>query len=47
MKKNIIAVNATIMIGLGSILAAPTAFAVSFSDLEQKKASIQEKRSGV
>ncbi|MGM9956285.1 MAG: murein hydrolase activator EnvC family protein [Peribacillus sp.] len=47
MKKNIIAVNATIMIGLGSILAAPSAFAESISDLEQKKASIQEKRSGV
>ena len=39
--------NATIMIGLGSILAAPSAFAESISDLEQKKASIEEKRSGV
>ena len=39
--------NATIMIGLGSIFAAPSAFAESISDLEQKKASIQEKRSGV
>ena len=35
------------MIGLGSILAAPSAFAESISDLEQKKASIEEKRSGV
>ncbi|MFU2018204.1 murein hydrolase activator EnvC family protein [Peribacillus butanolivorans] len=47
MKKNIIAMNASIMIGLGSILAAPSAYAESLSDLQQKKESIQEKRSGV
>lgn len=47
LKKNIIALNATIMIGLGSILVAPPASAESISELEQKKASIQEKRSGV
>lgn len=39
--------NASIMIGLGSILAAPSAYAESLSDLQQKKESIQEKRSGV
>ncbi|MGW6381201.1 murein hydrolase activator EnvC family protein [Peribacillus butanolivorans] len=47
MKKNIIAMNASIMIGLGSIIAAPSAYAESLSDLQQKKESIQEKRSGV
>ena len=47
LKKNIIAMNASIMIGLGSILAAPSAYAESLSDLQQKKESIQEKRSGV
>lgn len=39
--------NASIMIGLGSILVAPSAYAESLSDLQQKKESIQEKRSGV
>lgn len=39
--------NASIMIGLGSIIAAPSAYAESLSDLQQKKESIQEKRSGV
>ncbi|MFJ8070388.1 murein hydrolase activator EnvC family protein [Peribacillus sp. NPDC096447] len=47
MKKNIIAMNASIMIGLGSILAAPSVYAESISDLEKQKESIQEKRSGV
>ncbi|MGE7763771.1 murein hydrolase activator EnvC family protein [Peribacillus sp. NPDC096540] len=47
MKKNIIAMNASILIGLGSILAAPSAYAESISDLQQKKESIQEKRSDV
>ncbi|MBX9954282.1 peptidoglycan DD-metalloendopeptidase family protein [Peribacillus simplex] len=47
MKKNIIAMNASIMIGLGSILAAPSVYAESISDLEKQKQSIQEKRSGV
>ncbi|MCT4479526.1 peptidoglycan DD-metalloendopeptidase family protein [Peribacillus frigoritolerans] len=47
MKKNIIALNASIMIGLGSILAAPSVYAESISDLEKQKESIQEKRSGV
>ena len=47
MKKNIIAMNASIMIGLGSILAAPSVYAQSISDLEKQKESIQEKRSGV
>lgn len=47
MKKNIIAMNASIMIGLGSILAAPSVYAESISDLEKQKDSIQEKRSGV
>jgi peptidoglycan hydrolase CwlO-like protein len=46
-KKNIIAMNASIMIGLGSILAAPSVYAESISDLEKQKESIQEKRSGV
>lgn len=35
------------MIGLGSILAAPSVYAESISDLEKQKESIQEKRSGV
>nr|WP_245406391.1 MULTISPECIES: M23 family metallopeptidase [unclassified Peribacillus] len=39
--------NASIMIGLGSILAAPSVYAESISDLEKQKESIQEKRSGV
>ena len=40
--------NASIMIGLGSILAAPSVYAAeSLSDLEKQKESIQEKRSGV
>ncbi|MGZ9814663.1 murein hydrolase activator EnvC family protein [Peribacillus simplex] len=47
MKKNIIAMNASIMIGLGSILAAPSVYAESISNLEKQKESIQEKRSGV
>ncbi|MEW5549995.1 peptidoglycan DD-metalloendopeptidase family protein [Peribacillus frigoritolerans] len=47
MKKNIIAMNASIMIGLGSILAAPSVYAESISDLEKQKESIQEKRSGI
>ncbi|CAH0281007.1 murein hydrolase activator EnvC family protein [Peribacillus simplex] len=47
MKKNIIAMNASIMIGLGSILAAPSVYAESISDLEKQKESILEKRSGV
>lgn len=47
MKKNIIAMNASIMIGLGSILAAPSVHAESISDLQKQKQSIQEKRSGV
>ncbi|MGY3312012.1 peptidoglycan hydrolase CwlO-like protein [Peribacillus simplex] len=47
MKKNIIAMNASIMIGLGSILAAPSVYAESISDLQKQKESIQEKRSGV
>ncbi|MFY0783672.1 peptidoglycan DD-metalloendopeptidase family protein [Peribacillus simplex] len=47
MKKNIIAMNASIMIGLGSMLAAPSVYAESISDLEKQKESIQEKRSGV
>ncbi|MFD6208055.1 murein hydrolase activator EnvC family protein [Peribacillus sp. NPDC060253] len=47
MKKNIIAMNASIMIGLGSILAAPSVYAESISDLEKQKDSIQEQRSGV
>jgi peptidoglycan hydrolase CwlO-like protein len=47
LKKNIIAMNASIMIGLGSILAAPSVYAESISDLEKQKDSIQEKRSGV
>ncbi|MBT2648983.1 peptidoglycan DD-metalloendopeptidase family protein [Bacillus sp. ISL-34] len=47
MKKNIIAMNASIMIGLGSILAAPSVYAESISDLEKQKESIQDKRSGV
>lgn len=47
LKKNIIAMNASIMIGLGSILAAPSVYAESISDLEKQKESIQEKRSGV
>ncbi|MGG3476155.1 peptidoglycan DD-metalloendopeptidase family protein [Peribacillus frigoritolerans] len=47
MKKNIIAMNASIMIGLGSILATPSVYAESISDLEKQKESIQEKRSGV
>ncbi|MFJ7993911.1 murein hydrolase activator EnvC family protein [Peribacillus frigoritolerans] len=47
MKKNIIAMNASIMIGLGSILAAPSVYAESISDLEKQKESIQEKRAGV
>ncbi|TDL87430.1 peptidase M23 [Vibrio vulnificus] len=47
MKKNIIALNASIMIGLGSVLAAPSVYAESISDLEKQKESIQEKRSGV
>jgi peptidoglycan hydrolase CwlO-like protein len=46
-KKNIIAMNASIMIGLGSILAAPSVYAESISDLEKQKESIQEKRSGI
>ncbi|MFJ7752903.1 murein hydrolase activator EnvC family protein [Peribacillus muralis] len=47
MKKNIIAMNASIMIGLGSLLAVPSVHAESISDLEKQKESIQEKRSGV
>ncbi|MFF2853126.1 murein hydrolase activator EnvC family protein [Peribacillus sp. NPDC058002] len=47
MKKNIIAMNASIMIGLGSILAAPSVYAESISNLEKQKESIQDKRSGV
>lgn len=47
LKKNIIAMNASIMIGLGSILAAPSVYAESISDLEKQKESIQEQRSGV
>ncbi|WP_057912001.1 murein hydrolase activator EnvC family protein [Peribacillus muralis] len=47
MKKNIIAMNASIMIGLGSLLAVPSVHAESISDLEKQKNSIQEKRSGV
>ncbi|MCM3672475.1 MULTISPECIES: murein hydrolase activator EnvC [Peribacillus] len=47
MKKNIIAMNASIMIGLGSILAAPSVYAESISNLEKQKESIQEKRSGI
>ncbi|WP_285767842.1 M23 family metallopeptidase [Peribacillus sp. SI8-4] len=47
MKKNIIAMNASIMIGLGSFLAVPSVHAESISDLEKQKDSIQEKRSGV
>lgn len=39
--------NASIMIGLGSILAAPSVYAESISNLEKQKESIQEKRSGV
>lgn len=35
------------MIGLGSILAAPSVYAESISNLEKQKESIQEKRSGV
>ncbi|WP_144527543.1 murein hydrolase activator EnvC [Peribacillus simplex] len=47
MKKKIIAMNASIMIGLGSILAAPSVYAESISNLEKQKESIQDKRSGV
>ncbi len=47
LKKNIIAMNASIMIGLGSLLAVPSVHAESISDLEKQKNSIQEKRSGV
>ncbi|MGG4264109.1 murein hydrolase activator EnvC family protein [Peribacillus simplex] len=47
MKKNIIAMNASIMIGLGSILATPAVYAESISDLQKQKESIQEKRSDV
>ncbi len=47
LKKNIIAMNASIMIGLGSFLAVPSVHAESISDLEKQKDSIQEKRSGV
>ncbi|MFD9626018.1 murein hydrolase activator EnvC family protein [Peribacillus muralis] len=47
MKKNIIAMNASIMIGLGSLLAVPSVHAESISDLEKQKNSIQDKRSGV
>ncbi|MEJ9228590.1 peptidoglycan DD-metalloendopeptidase family protein [Peribacillus butanolivorans] len=47
MKKSIIAMNASIMIGLGSILAAPSVHAESISELQKQKESIQEKRSGV
>jgi peptidoglycan hydrolase CwlO-like protein len=47
LKKKIIAMNASIMIGLGSILAAPSVYAESISNLEKQKESIQDKRSGV
>lgn len=47
MKKKIVAINTTIMLGLSSILAVPGVDAESIQDMKKKKEEIQEKRSGV
>ena len=47
MKKKIIALNAVLVIGVSSVIMIPTAYAESLSNLNQKKANIQDKRSDV
>lgn len=47
MKKKIIALNAALVLGVSSVIMAPIANAESLSDLNQKKANIQDKRSDV
>ncbi|OIK11401.1 peptidoglycan DD-metalloendopeptidase family protein [Bacillus sp. MUM 13] len=47
MKKKLIALNTTIMLGLGSVFALPNVHAESISDMKQKQQDIQDKRAGV
>ncbi|MGX2961614.1 murein hydrolase activator EnvC family protein [Peribacillus sp. JNUCC 23] len=46
-RNKIIAMSATIVLGLGSLLAVPSAYAESLQDMKDKKITIQEKRTDV
>ncbi|MGM9924791.1 MAG: murein hydrolase activator EnvC family protein [Bacillus sp. (in: firmicutes)] len=47
LRNKFIALNATVLLGISSVLAAPAVSAESISDLESKKSKIQDQRSGL
>lgn len=47
LKKKLIVLNATIILGIGSIVATPGVNAENISDMESKKKKIEEQRSGI
>ncbi|MFJ5623446.1 murein hydrolase activator EnvC family protein [Peribacillus loiseleuriae] len=46
-RNKVIAMSATVILGLGSLLAVPSAYAESLQDMKDKKVTIQEKRTDV
>ncbi|PLS17918.1 peptidase M23 [Bacillus sp. M6-12] len=47
MKRKVLVLNATIMLGVGSLFSAPAANATNLHDMETKKQNLEEKRSTV